>query len=141
MELKEGTSVFTQSGEDVGKINRFVLDPATHEVTHIVIQKGWLLPEDKVVPIAMVSTATDERVVLDRMNEELDQLPPFEERHFVKLQDEDIRSTDTSTSRYMPAYYWCIQLPDILATQVLGQPTTIGLRLRQHEIFQPIRYR
>jgi uncharacterized protein YrrD len=106
MELKEGTSVFTSSGDEVGKINRFVLDPATNEVTHIVVQKGWLLPEDKVVPIAMIGTATEERVVLNQKVEDLDQLPPFEETHFVELAEEDVHPTDSSTYRYAPAYYW-----------------------------------
>jgi uncharacterized protein YrrD len=106
MELKEGTSVFTSSGDEVGKINRFVLDPATNEVTHIVVQKGWLLPEDKVVPIAMISTATEERVVLNQKAEDLDQLPPFEETHFVELTDEELRPTDSAAFRYAPAYYW-----------------------------------
>jgi uncharacterized protein YrrD len=106
MELKEGTSVFTPNGDEVGKINRFVLDPATNEVTHIVVQKGWLFPEDKVVPIAMVSTATEERVMLNQNIEDLDQLPPFEETHFVELTDADIRPTGPSTYRYAPAYYW-----------------------------------
>jgi uncharacterized protein YrrD len=106
MELKEGTSVFTPNGDEVGKINRFVLDPATNEVTHIVVQKGWLLPEDKVIPLTMVSTATEERVVLNQKMEDLDQLPSFEERHFVELTDEDIHPTDSATHRYAPAYYW-----------------------------------
>jgi uncharacterized protein YrrD len=105
MELKEGTNVFTQSGEEVGKINRFLLDPATNEVTHIVVQKGWLLPEDKVVPIGMISTATKEQVILNQKTGDLDQLPPFEETHFVELTDEEIRKTDSSL-RYAPAYYW-----------------------------------
>ena len=106
MELKEGTSVFTSSGDEVGKINCFVMDPATNEVTHIVVQKGWLLPEDKVVPIAMIDTAMEERVVLNQKIEDLDQLPPFEETHFVELTDEDLHPTDSPTSRYAPAYYW-----------------------------------
>jgi uncharacterized protein YrrD len=106
MELKEGTNVFTSSGDEVGKINRFVLDPATNEVTHIVVQKGWLLPEDKVVPIAMISTATEERVVLNQKVEDLDQLPPFEEIHFVELTDEEIHAEDSAAFRYAPAYYW-----------------------------------
>jgi uncharacterized protein YrrD len=106
MELKEGTSVFTTSGEEVGKINRFVLDPATNEVTHVVVQKGWLLPEDKVVPIAMIRTATEERVVLNPKAEDLDQLPPFEETHFVELAEEEIQPMDTAAFRYAPAYYW-----------------------------------
>ena len=105
MELKEGTSVFAASGEEVGKINRFVLDPTTNEVTHLVVQKGWLLPEDKVLPISTVSSATDERVVLNQV-EDLDQLPVFEVTHFVELTDEDAYPTDASAYRHAPAYYW-----------------------------------
>jgi uncharacterized protein YrrD len=106
MELKEGTSVFTPGGEEVGKINRFVLHPSTNEVTHIVVQKGWLLPEDKVVPINMVGTATEERVELNQKVEDLDQLPPFEETHFVELTDGEFRPTDSAAYRYAPAYFW-----------------------------------
>jgi uncharacterized protein YrrD len=106
MDLKEGTSVFTASGEEVGKINRFVLDPATNEVTHIVVQKGWLLPEDKVVPLRMISSATEERVVLNEDTGDFDQLPPFEETHYVELTEADTMPAERPTSRYAPAYYW-----------------------------------
>lgn len=105
MELKEGADVFTASGEQVGKINRFVLDPATDEVTHIVVQKGWLLPADKVVPIAMIRSATDEKVVL---NEDIkfEDLPAFEETHFVELTQSDIPATTSPTDQLAPVYYW-----------------------------------
>lgn len=106
MELKEGTSVFTPNGDEVGRINRFVLDPATNEVTHLVVQKGWLLPEDKVVPIAMVNTATEDRIVLNHKIEDLDQLPPFEETHYVELNEPEITSPGPAAYRYAPAYYW-----------------------------------
>ncbi len=106
IEIKEGTSVFTSDGKEVGKINRFVLDPATNEVTHIVVQKGWLLPEDKVIPMAMIGTATEERVVLNERIDDLDQLSPFEETHYVELNDADRDPTGPSTYRYAPAYYW-----------------------------------
>jgi uncharacterized protein YrrD len=105
MELKEGTSVFTASGEEVGKINRFILAPATNEVTHIVVQKGWLLPEDKVVPLRMISSATEERVVLNEDTGEFDQLPPFEETHYVELTEDDTSPAGSSTYRHAPAYY------------------------------------
>jgi sporulation protein YlmC with PRC-barrel domain len=106
LEIKEGTSVFTSDGKEVGKISRFVLDPGTNEVTHIVVQKGWLLPEDKVVPTAMVDAASDERVVLNGKVDDLNQLPPFEETHYVELTDADRNSTGPATYRYAPAYYW-----------------------------------
>jgi uncharacterized protein YrrD len=109
MELKEGMGVFTPGGEQVGTVNRFVLDPATNGVTHIVIQKGWLLPEDKVVPFEMVSSATGERVVLSEEVGDFDKLPPFEETQFVRAADEepgDPTPTADPAYQYTPAYYW-----------------------------------
>jgi uncharacterized protein YrrD len=106
LELREGTSVFTTSGEEVGKINRFVLDPETNEVTHIVVQKGWLFAEDKVVPLDWVSSATDERVTLNENADDFDQLPAFEETHFIGVTEEGTSPADSPPYRYTPAYYW-----------------------------------
>ncbi len=77
LQLKEGTAVFTSGGERIGEINRVVLDPATHEVTHIAVKKGWLLHEEKLVPMAMVRSADGDRAVLEEDARDLDKLPPF----------------------------------------------------------------
>lgn len=135
MELKEGTSVFTSGGKEVGRINRFILDPSTNEVTHIVVQKGWLFSEDKVVPFAMVNSATGEKVLLSEDIKSFDQLPSFEESHYINADvsrggkprqgnNEDTgttvageggleRTIESDVSRggaaryqYAPAYYW-----------------------------------
>jgi uncharacterized protein YrrD len=98
--------VVTPAGEDVGKINRFILDPATNEVTHVVIQKGWLLPEDKVVPFHMIDS-DEERVVL-REEIDFDGLPSFEETHFVRVDDDvdTMGSAGDPVYQYTPGYYW-----------------------------------
>lgn len=109
MELREGIGVFTPGGEEVGRINRFVLDPATNEVTHIVVQKGLLLPEDKVVPFEIVNSATAEKVVLKEEIGDFDELPPFEERHFIRAtgdRPDDPIPTPDPEYQYTPAYYW-----------------------------------
>ena len=110
MELKEGTSVFTPGGEEVGRVNRFVLDPVTNEVTHIVVQKGWLLPDDKILPFEMVSSSSDDRLVLNEEIDNYDELPPFEETHFVEVMDNDFPHRRTPADErgyeYMPAYFW-----------------------------------
>lgn len=118
-ELKEGTSVFTADGDELGEINRFILDPSTNEVTHIVVQKGWLFPEDKVVPFDRIRFEAEEGLVLDEEIEDFDQLPPFEETHYVEAQPgrtdtgrTDTDRTDTARAEERaayptgPAYYW-----------------------------------
>ena len=98
VELKEGTSVFTSGGEAVGKINRIVLDPATNEVTHLVVQKGWLYSEDKVVPFEMVDSATEDKVVLKENIDNFDGLPPYEEAHYIRTRDADLTPGERSSS-------------------------------------------
>jgi uncharacterized protein YrrD len=106
IELREGVGVFTSDDQHVGKLNRFVLDPATNEVTHIVVQKSGLAADEKVVPLRMVDSANGEKVVLARDIGDFDQLPPFEEKHFVRTMDEDIRQEEYSKDESFPAYYW-----------------------------------
>ena len=107
LELKEGTSVFTASGEEVGKINRVILDPATNKVTHVVVQKGWLFTEDKVVQIDMIGSATEDKVLLQENAGEFDKLPAFEETHYIGLGEEDYHQGEhLPHSRYVPGYYW-----------------------------------
>jgi uncharacterized protein YrrD len=115
IELKEGMSVITPSGEEVGKINRFILDPATNEVTHVVIQKGWLLTEDKVVPFQMISSDED-HIVLEEEIDSFDQLPSFEETHFVRATDDDPNQLGPSGGpvyQHTPGYYWYPAHPGI----------------------------
>ena len=90
MELKEGTRVFASDGKEVGRIRRFVINPATNEVTHIVVQKGWLISEDRVVPFEMVNTATEDMVVLSENTHTFKQLPPFEETHYSAAPEADV---------------------------------------------------
>ena len=105
MELKEGTDVFTSTGEQVGKINRFVLNPANNEVTHVVVEKGWLLPDDKVIPMKMINSASEDRVILKAELGNFDELPPFEEKHYVEL-SEEILAAGYPAFRFSPSYYW-----------------------------------
>lgn len=90
LELREGMDVFTPGEKQVGKVSGFVLDPSTNEVTHLVVQKGWLFPEDKVVPFDIVSSASEDRVVLKEEIDDISELTPFEESHFIRTSDADL---------------------------------------------------
>ena len=104
MELKEATRVFTSDGKEVGRINRFVLDPATNEVTHIVVQKGWLFSEDKAVPFEMVNVATEDMMVLSENIHSFNQLPPFEAIHYIRAHEADVGWPRRETTRNIPEH-------------------------------------
>lgn len=86
MQFKEGAKVVTADGERIGSIDRVVLEPDTKEVTHLVVNKGFLFSEDKVVPMSLVGPATEERVTLREDAGDLEELPDFEETHYVPVE-------------------------------------------------------
>ena len=108
MQFKEGAQVFTSDGEEAGKVDRVVLDPITNEITHLVVRKGFLFTEDKVVPIDLVQSATEERVELKGV-EDLDALPQFEETYYVRAEETEpgrARAPGAYSPGYVRPYYW-----------------------------------
>jgi uncharacterized protein YrrD len=106
MQLKEGAAVFTHKGEEIGKVNRVVLDPVSREVTHIVVKKGLLFQEDKVVHVDRVMLTNEDTITLKPGIESFDDLPPFEAAHYVGVDaSETDRSRDVAAG-YMPAFYY-----------------------------------
>ncbi len=83
-EFADGATVESPDGESLGKIDRFVIDPSSREVTHLVIRKGVFFPEDRVVPMGMVARIDNGNPVLaDQV--ELEELPQFEVDHYVPV--------------------------------------------------------
>lgn len=106
MQFKQGTRVYTSDGQDAGSIDRVVLNSNTKEVTHIVVRKGFLFTEDKIVPLNLIASADDVRVVLQRDAGKLDDLPPFEETHYVPLDETEVNTTAYPTGMASPLYWY-----------------------------------
>jgi uncharacterized protein YrrD len=104
MQFKQGAEVFSTDGEKVGHIDRVVLDPQTGELTHIVVRKGLLFVEDKVIPAELIGQAEEERVQLTAAVRDLEGLPEFEEQHYIYV-DELEQGVDYDLG-YVPPFYW-----------------------------------
>ena len=88
MEFKAGTSVYTADGQEVGRVDRVILNPQTNEVAGIVVRKGFLFAQDKVVPMFMVFQASNDQVTLRQglgVDTDLKKLADFEEAHYVPI--------------------------------------------------------
>jgi uncharacterized protein YrrD len=85
MEFIKNAPVFTAKNERVGHVDRVVIDPQTKEVTHIVIRKGFIFAESKVLPISLVASG-GEQIMLRENAGDLHAFPRFEERNFVNSQ-------------------------------------------------------
>lgn len=113
MQLQQGGKVFTSDGQNVGHIDRVVIDPRTKQVTHVVIRKGFLFTEDKVVPIDWLAAITEDRITLRDDAGDLQALPNFEEKHLVTVGREELGHAPSSVG-YVPSLYGypLIDLPD-----------------------------
>ena len=78
MEFKDGTNIYTFDGKGAGSLRRVVINPETKKVTHIVIEKGFLFKEDKVIPVEQVDSASQEEVNLICTLDELKEMSPLD---------------------------------------------------------------
>lgn len=78
MEFKYGTPVFTSESKQAGSLHRIAIDPDSKQVAYLVILRGMILKEDKVIPVEQVATAVQEKIILDCTIEELHEMPPLE---------------------------------------------------------------
>lgn len=85
MEFKDGTIVYTAEGKKAGNLRRVVIDPESKAVTHIVVERGFLFKNDKVIDVAKVAETSEDRVALNCTVDELKEMSPLDIEHYVPL--------------------------------------------------------
>lgn len=100
MNYVKGAEVFTATGEKIGTISRIVVDAKTREVTDLVLQRGALFRDEKVMPVGFIDLEDKDRVVLRETNQNVDDFPDYETTHYVPL--------DSSSASYgdIDTFYW-----------------------------------
>jgi uncharacterized protein YrrD len=102
MEFKQNAPVRTALGENAGHVDRVVLNPKTKEVTHIVVRKGLLFAEEKVVPIGMIASATEVEVTLREDAGDLHSLPKYSEKCLVVAEEDGYGRPHAAPTGYSP---------------------------------------
>lgn len=104
MQFRENVAVLGADGEKVGEVDGVILDPTDKEVTHIVVEQGFLFTTDKILPVHVIEEAGEERVALNLEAQELEQLSDFEESQFVQLPEAEIG--EPGRPGRAPQFYW-----------------------------------
>lgn len=104
MQINQGADVLTANGEKVGQISRIVIDPRTKRITHVVVEKGMLFTEDKVVPLDLVAATGSDRLQLRQDAGDLDELPDLIETQYFPAERRSVHSQDAPV--YAPPYFW-----------------------------------
>lgn len=63
MHIELGRPVMSRDGKRIGTVDQLVLDPATREVQAIIVHRGWLLSEDRIVDRALIDAVAPDGTV------------------------------------------------------------------------------
>jgi uncharacterized protein YrrD len=100
MRFVKGAEVFTATGEKIGTISRIVIDAKTRDVTDLVVERGTLLKDEKVIPVGLVDLENEERIILRETNQNVDDFLDYETTHYVPLDQAGVPYENIET------YYW-----------------------------------
>lgn len=98
-----GADVYCADGR-CGKLAKVVVDPGTHRVTDLIVTKGFLQKEDRVLPVSVVAHSTPERIDLSIRSDELKNHPKYKEEEFR------VPAPDWTHDRYEreQVFYWML---------------------------------
>ena len=84
IQLQKHAHVLASNAQEVGFLERVVVNPEWKVITHIVVRMGPLFnKEDKLVPIELVTDTTEDLVILDVDAATVESMPLFEEKQVI----------------------------------------------------------
>jgi sporulation protein YlmC with PRC-barrel domain len=76
--LEEGAAVIGSDGNDIGEVERVIVDPEEDRVTHIVVSQGWLSKEYKLIPTLWIKDVLEDKIYLSIDSNTFEHLPEHE---------------------------------------------------------------
>ena len=130
MRFAEGVDVFTAQGEKIGTLKRVVIDAKTHDVTDIVVERGILAGEEKVIPVGLLDQEDGEGLRLRETNQGVDDFPDYKTTHYVPIERVDEPYENIQASLWYPPTNLNLttgsgMLPDVAPNEVLREETSI----------------
>lgn len=87
-DLRIGADVICQDGR-CGKLLKLVVDPEQAEITDLIVEKGFLLKEDRMIPLDKIEKTSPEEIQLSLTGEELEELETYQEFAFEVIKPEE----------------------------------------------------
>ncbi len=96
MQPKLAAKAVCSNGE-VGKVSKVIMDPISHEVSHVVVQENSGQKLDRAIPIGEVQEiVSEEEIVLRCSTSEFEQFPLLKREHYVTTHEVEIAHLEDS---------------------------------------------
>lgn len=76
--LEEGAKVFSSDEEDIGNIEHVIVDQDEERATHLVVSRGLLSKEYKLIPTLWITDVMEDKVYLSIGSDMFERLPDHE---------------------------------------------------------------
>lgn len=84
MDIELNKAVMSQDGEQIGNVERLIVDPEERVVREFIIKEGTFLSTDRIIDIDLITSIDDDGTVhLSIPADKADTLPPFVETRYV----------------------------------------------------------
>jgi uncharacterized protein YrrD len=135
MDVSLGSHVTTKDNQDLGAIDRLILDTATGQVRAVIVRKGVLLHEDVEIPLEKLSIAPDSTLRVPYTTDQVRDLPEFQPASYTAAPPNYVPSSD-----YPPATpYWPIGSGGVQAPPVAQGPAPgTGRNVVSGEVFDEV---
>ena len=67
-----------------GRSTYIIINPATEQVTHLVVKEQWPSRTERMVPVSWIAVTTREIIVLNHTREQFTQQDPFNQTDFIQ---------------------------------------------------------
>ena len=123
MQYVKGAEVFTAAGEKIGTVSRVVIDAKTRDVTDLVVERGALVKDEKVIPIGLVDLENRDRIVLRETNQSVDDFLDYETTHYVPVEQAGAPYENVEANYWYPPVNFQMQMPraGLISTAVPDQ--------------------
>src|SRR5579859_4710410 len=78
-----GAVVKTADGQEVGRIDRLIVDPYTLAIRSMVVRKGLILSHAVEIPLVAIQDSTEDQVTLRYTADQIKQLPEFVDARYA----------------------------------------------------------
>ena len=116
MDVTLGMHVYTSDEQDLGTVDRLILDPERGTVKAAVVSKGFFLPQDVEVPMELIHAGSSGDARISYSSADIDKLPSFAEGNYTAPPPEYLAQSNYPAA----AIYWPVGYS--LGMTPLGEP-------------------